>query len=116
MYGKISCGNNQNIRIAVFANGINIATTPVMTLPHITNKLFSLDLDFTVRHTGTPGSGKFIYNKDSSNAFEGFTFNMIEDVNFDTTVINTLDVVAEWQTVDNANTIMSDFFTLFKTY
>lgn len=122
MYGKISCANNQNIRIAVFANGINIASTPSMTLPQITNKLFSLDLDFTVRNIGGSGTaslisgGKFIYNKDSNNAFEGFNFNMVEDLSFDTTVINTLDVVAEWQTVDNANTIMSDFFTLFKTY
>lgn len=122
MYGKIRCANNQTLKIVVFANGISLASTPSMVLPQITDKLFSLDLDFTVRRTGTAGTaalvsaGKFIYNKDSNNIFEGFNFNMLENVNFNTTIINTLDIVAEWQSSDSANTIMSDFFTLFKTY
>jgi hypothetical protein len=122
LHGRLSCANNQTLRITVVANGYPLASTPSMVLPQITDKDFSLDLDFTVREIGAATtaiiatSGKFIYNKDSNNAFEGFNFNTVDSTNFDTTVLNSLEVKVEWQSVDTANAIMSTMFTLFKTY
>ncbi len=122
LHGRLSCANNQTLRITVLANGNQLASTPSMVLPQITGKDFSLDIDFTIRTIGAAAtasiatSGKFIYNKDSNNAFEGFNFTTIESTLFDTTVLNTLEVKAEWQSVDAANAIMSSMFTLFKTY
>jgi hypothetical protein len=122
LHGKLSCANNQTLRITVLANGNQLASTPSMVLPQITNKDFSLDIDFTIRAVGAAAtasiatSGKFIYNKDSNNAFEGFNFTSIESTLFDTTVLNTLEIKAEWQSISSSNAIMSSMFTLFKTY
>jgi hypothetical protein len=122
LFGRITCANNQTLRIVILANGIQLASTPPMVIPQITNKVWELNLDFTIRSLGLAGvasivsGGKFIYNKDSNSIFEGVIFNMLENTNFDTTVINTLEIIAEWQTVNAANTINSDMFTLFKTY
>jgi len=122
MTGVLSCANNQTLRLAIMANAFEIATTPSLVLPQITNKHFSLDLDFTIRQIGAPGiaelmtAGKFIYNKDSNNAFEGVTFSYKENVNFDTTILNLLQIKAEWQSTDGSNRIQSQMFNLFKTF
>lgn len=122
MHGLLSCANNQNLRISVMANNIELATTPVMVLPSINGRNFTLDLDFTIRAIGGAGAaeivtaGKFTYNKDSSNAFEGFNFSSIDNTTFDTTILNLLMIKAEWQTSNGANRIQSQMFNLFKTF
>lgn len=122
MYGILSCANNQNLRLSIMANAIELATTPVMTLPQITGRNFTLDLDFAIRQIGAATvaeiitGGKFTYNKDSNNTFEGVAFTSIDNTTFDTTILNLLQIKAEWQTVDGSNRIQSQMFNLFKTF
>ena len=122
MHGLLSCANNQTLRLSVMANSIELATTPSMILPQINGKNFTLDLDFTVRAIGGAGvaeivtAGKFSYNKDANNVFEGFNFSFIDNTTFDTTILNLLMIKAEWQTNDGSNRIQSQMFNLFKTF
>jgi hypothetical protein len=120
--GDITCANNQSLKITLLANGITLAASPSMIIPQTTDKHWSLDIDFTIRGIGGPGvanimtGAKFIYNKDSNNIFEGREFNASESTLFDTTVLNTLQIQAEWGSVNAVNSIHSDIFTLFKTF
>lgn len=122
MYGILSCANNQNLRLSIMANAVELATTPSMTLPQITGKNFTLDLDFTIRQVGAATvaeiitGGKFTYNKDANNTFEGVAFTSIDNTTFDTTILNLLQIKAEWQTTDGSNRIQSQMFNLFKTF
>jgi len=122
MYGNITSANNQELKIFILANGDILAASPVILLPQITNKEWSLDVEFTIRSIGTPGlaniltGAKFTYNKDSNNKFEGLVFKLSESTLFDTTVLNTLDIQAEWGSGNIINSINADVFTLFKTF
>jgi hypothetical protein len=122
MHGSVTCANNENIRISIMANSNEIASTPSITLPHISDKNFTLDLDFTVRAIGAAGvaeiitGGKLTYAKDANNIFEGVGFTAKNNTVFDTTILNLLQIKVEWQTSDPSNTIQSQMFTLFKTY
>ena len=122
MYGNITSANNQELKIFILANGDILAASPTILLPQITNKEWSLDVEFTIRSIGAPGlaniltGAKFTYNKDSNNKFEGLVFKLSESTLFDTTILNTLDIQAEWGTGNSANSINADVFTLFKTF
>mgnify|MGYP003349639383 FL=1 len=58
----------------------------------------------------------FTFTKDASNAFEGENVSIINNTTFDTTISNTLDITAQWDSTNAANKIYSELFTLFKTY
>jgi hypothetical protein len=122
LHGEVTCANNQQLRIVIFSNGNILATTPLMVLPQITGKHWTLEIDFVIRAIGGPATavvmtgGNFIYNKDSNNAYEGVGFRFEQTSLFDTTVLNTLTIEAEWGTVNAANSIYSQIFNLFKTF
>lgn len=122
LHGALSCANNQELRISIISNGVLLASTPPLILPQITSKTWTLEIDFVIRAIGGPGSaviltgGNFIYNKDSNNAYEGVGFRFEQATFFDTTVLNTLAIDADWGTFDVANSIYSQIFNLFKTY
>jgi len=119
---EIDSANNQDLIIEVRAGAILLATTGVITLPTLTNKHLELEIDFTIRSIGGPGVasvvsvGKLQYVKDSSIAYEGTTFNTLNNTTFDTTVSNTLIIKATWDTLNAANAIYSTVFVLNKTY
>lgn len=120
--GKITNANNNQLVIQLKSNGNVIGTTGTITLPATTDKNWELTTDFTVILLGTAGNaklqtnGKFIYNKNSNNAFEGIAFDYTESINFDTTILNTLDITATWLTSDPSNSIHTHQLTLNKTY
>jgi len=122
MHGEVTCANNQQLRIVIESNGNVLATTPLLVLPQITSKHWTLEIDFAIRAIGAAGvaaimtGGNFIYNKDSNNAYEGVGFRFEQATLFNTTVLNTLAINAEWGTVNAANSIYSQIFNLFKTY
>lgn len=122
MCGKLSNANNQNLVIQLKTGSLQIGTTGTITLPTTTNKNWELTANFTIRTIGVSGvaslqtNGKFIYNRNSSNAFEGICFDFNDTSNFDTTIINTLNVTATWLTSNAANTIHSHQLNLKKTY
>ena len=120
--GKISSGNNSDLVFNLKSNAISIGTTGVLTIPTTTNKNWELTAEFTIRQIGPAGtavlqtSGKLIYNKNSSNTFEGQGFDFTENTNFDTTILNKLDITATWLTFNASNSIHSHHLTLNKIY
>lgn len=122
MGGKISCAIGSPITIRVKSGSAILATTGLISLPQITNKNWELELSFTIRQIGVGGvasivtHGDFLYLRDSSSGFEGITFSTVENTVFDTTISNTLDITAQWSTLNPANVFYSEIFTLNKTY
>lgn len=122
MCGRLTCSNNQVLHFRVRSNGVVIIDALQYTLATTTNKYFDLNLEFTVTKIGGPGvaelfaNGSFSYNKDASSAIEGVNFGLVSNTVFDTTVLNTLSITAEWISSNAANTIRSQNFTLTKVY
>ncbi len=120
--GLISSRNNDDITITIRSNGVILATTGLINLPQTTNKVWELEVDFTIRAIGAAGvanintNGQFIYNKDSANAVEGVGFSSTNNTTFDTTILNTLEVNVQWAQADVQDSIYSANCSLFKTY
>lgn len=122
MSGKISAANNEQLVIQLKTGILQIGTTGAITMSAATNKNWELTAEFTVRSIGVGGvaelqiNGKFLYNKNSNNIFEGQCFDFVDNVNFDTTILNTLNVTATWLTSNAANSIHSHQLTLNKVF
>ena len=122
MCGILSCANNEVLHIRVRSNGVVIVDAAVYTLSLATNKYWDLILDFTIRNIGGPGvgvlgaNGSFTYNKNANSNIDGINFALISNTVFNTTVINSLTITAQWITLNAANTINSQNFTLTKVY
>lgn len=120
--GVMSSKNNSDLTITLRSNGIILASTGAINLPQTTNKVWELEVDFTIRAIGAAGvanintNGQFIYNKDANLAVEGTGFNSVNNTTFDTTILNTLEVDAQWAQADPLDSIYSSNCTLFKTY
>ena len=118
----MTTANNQTIRIRVKTNGSVLLDSGVQPITNITNGIFSLNIDFTIRQLGGAGTasivslGSFHYNKTSNATVEGFGFNVVNNTTFNTTVNNTLDVTVQWGSNNATNNIYSDIFILNKTY
>ena len=123
MSGTINNPNNENLRITVETDsGDMLNDTGVLTLPHITSNAWELSMIFVIRAIGVAGvaqiesNGCFIYNKDSNDRYEGKTFAGANTTTFDTTLLNTLNVFAQWGSVEPQNIINSRTCTLVKLY
>ena len=87
-----------------------------------TNKYFELLIDFTITKIGGAGvaelfvNGQYSYNQNANTNLDGVNFALISNTNFDTTVINTLSITAEWGLAKVANKIQSQNFVLTKVY
>jgi hypothetical protein len=99
---------------------IGVADSGVQSLPSVSNEAFDLRVNFTIRAIGAAtvasikSMSSFMIQKSSSGSLEGFEFNNIESTSFDTTLINTLDITAEWGGAGNS--IQSQYFTLHKIF
>jgi len=120
--GVLNAANNQTIRIRVKAGSIVLLDSLTQNITNITNDVFSLNVDFTVRQLGGPGVasivtlGTFHYAKTSNASVQGFAFNVVNNTTFDTTIANTLNITVQWGAADPGNSIYSDIFILNKTY
>lgn len=120
--GILNTGNNQTIRIRVKTGNVTLLDSGVKTITNITNNVFNLNIDFTIRQIGAAGTasivslGTFHYLKTVNGTTEGFGFNTVNNTTFDTTISNTLDVTVQWGSTSASNTIYSDIFILNKTY
>jgi hypothetical protein len=120
--GIINAANNQTIRIRVRSNGALLLDSGLQPINNITNTVFSLNIDFTIRQLGGAGVasivtlGSFYYSKTVNAVLEGFGFNVINNTTFDTTTLNTLNVTVQWGSNNAGNSIYSDIFILNKTY
>jgi len=120
--GIIGAHNNDTITIRIKSGAVTLASSGAITLPAITDKPFTIDVDFTIRAIGGPAvaslisAGGFTYNKNASNAYEGQDFISIENTNFDTTILNTLDATAQFSSAHVDNHIQAKVAILEKTY
>lgn len=116
--GHISCVGSATIQIRVKANSVLLGDTGVIALDTTTGKHWQLDLNFTIRSIGSVGSiasfGSFGYIKNSGLNYEGSNFVTITPL--DTTILNTINITAEWNTNNSGNSIYSDIFVLNKIY
>lgn len=122
MAGVLNAANNQTIRIKVKAGSLILLDSGAQPITNITNNIFSLNIDFTIRALGVAGVasivslGGFHYTKSSNGVVEGFAFNTVNNTTFDTTISNTLGITAQWGSNNAGNSIYSDIFILNKTY
>ena len=123
LIGHLSCVGTATLQIRVkTASGILLADTLAMAMNLTANKHWKLDVDFTVRQIGAAtvasiaSGGLFAYTKNSGLNFEGVNFSIVNNLDFDTTVSNTLVITAQWNTNNAGNSIYSEIFTLNKTY
>jgi hypothetical protein len=120
--GVLNTANNQTIRIRVKSNGVLLLDSGAQSITNITNNVYNLHIDFTIRALGGAGTasivslGAFNYVKTSNGAIEGFGFNVVNNTTFNTTISNTLDVTVQWGAASAGNSIYSDIFILNKTY
>ena len=122
LIGHLSCVGTATLHIRVkTASGILLADTGAMAMSLTTAKHWKLDVNFTVRTLGAAtvasiaSGGLFAYTKNSGFNFEGVNFSIINNTTFDTTVLNTLIVTAQWNTNNAGNSIYSEIFVLNKT-
>jgi hypothetical protein len=79
-------------------------------------------LYFTIRTLGTAtvasvsSGGLFSYIRNGGTQFEGYNLSTVNSTTFDTTVINTLEITAQWDDASANNSILSRNFTLTKVY
>lgn len=122
MCGYLSSVNNEDLYIRVRSNGIIIADAGLFKLNITTNKYFELSLDFTVTKIGVAGvaelftNGQFSYNKNANTTVDANNFALISNTTFNTTIINTLTITAQWATINVNNSIQSQNFVLQKVY
>jgi hypothetical protein len=120
--GLITAANNQTIDLRVKTGSVVLADSLLQSITNITNNVWSLSLNFTIRSIGGPGVasivtlGTFNYTKTVNGTVEGFSFNSINNTTFDTTINNTLDVTLQWGSANAGNAIYSDIFVLNKIY
>lgn len=120
--GVLNAANNQTIRIRVKAGSIILLDSGAQAITNITNDVFSLNVDFTVRQLGAAGVASIVslatfhYAKTSNASVQGFAFNQVNSTTFDTTISNTLNITVEWGAANVGNSIYSDIFILNKTY
>jgi hypothetical protein len=122
LIGHVSSKNNDDLRIRVKSGSVVLVDTGNINMPGLTNQHFELNIDFTIRAVGAAGvasiasGGQLTYIKDASTAFEGVDFSVINNTTFDTTVLNTLTITAQWNAANSLNSIYTEIVTLTKTY
>jgi hypothetical protein len=123
MAGIISNPSNNDISIRVKTNSVVLAqnSTPFNLTSH-SNDVFDLEVDFTIRNTGSAGVasvmtlGKFYTVLKNGSNVQGTSFENLENTLFDTTIPNTLDIEVIWGQVDGGDSIYSRTFVLNKVY
>jgi hypothetical protein len=120
--GVLSTANNQTIRIRIKSGSAIFVDSGLQTINNVSNNVWSLSIDFTVRQLGAAGTASIVtlatfnYAKTVNGTVEGFSFNSVNNTTFDTTINNTLDVTVQWGSTNAGNSIYSDIFILNKIY
>lgn len=121
--GFINCDNGTELEITIESDGVVLADTGVITMPKISNKNWRLDIDFSINNIGGAGvaeistAGTAVFRKDASGEVITEIFNNVNNTTFDTTVDNTLEVIATWSnSPTDADSIYSILFNLKKVY
>ena len=122
MCGYLSCANNETIHIRLRSDGNVIGDLGVFQMKLSTNKYFELVSDFTITKIGGAGvaelfvNGQYSYNQDANTQLDGVNFALISNTVFNTTIVNTLSITAQWGLANINNSIRSQNFILQKVY
>ena len=122
MGGLMSAQNNNTIRIKLKTGSVILGDSGTLTMPAITNQVWMLSVNFTVRSIGAAGVAsivtlaQFHILKAASGTQQGFAWNTVNSTTFNTTISNTLDITAQFSSNSANNSIYSDIFTLVKIY
>jgi hypothetical protein len=120
--GTLSAQNNNNLRIRIKTGAAVLADTGNINMAGATSNGYKLEIYFSVHEVGAAGvadiatAGAFMYTKEASTDFQGVNFSTVNSTTFDTTISNTLEVTAQWDTANAGNSIYSEIFTLNKTF
>ena len=121
--GTLSSLSSATLHIHVRTTaGVLLADTGIINMAAATNKPWVLTLYFTVRTIGGVGvasissGGVFSYIRNGGTNFEGYVLSNINNIDFNTTITNALDVSAQWNTASVSNVIRSTNFVLTKIY
>jgi hypothetical protein len=121
--GTLSSLSSATLHIHVRTTaGVLLADTGIINMAAATNKPWVLTLYFTVRAIGGAGvasissGGLFSYIRNGGTNFEGYVLSNINNIDFNTTITNALDVSAQWNTASVSNVIRSTNFVLTKIY
>jgi len=122
MGGVMSAKNNDTLRIGLMSGAVDLSQSALMVMPGITNQVWHMSVNFTVRAIGAAGTAELVtlaqfhILKLASGTQEGFAWNTVNNTTFDTTTMNTLDIVGKWSSNSALNSIYSDIFVLNKIY
>lgn len=122
MSGIWSTKVNDKLTISVKSGAIVLASSGLQNLPNSTNNVWQLSMFFTIRKIGGIGvaeivtCGMFHDVKTSNGNQEGFAFNVVNNTTFDTTILNTLDITAQFSSNSAINKMYSNIFVLSKIY
>ena len=121
--GLMSCKNNETLTIRIKSGATELSVSPTLQMPGTTNQVWLLTINFTIRAIGPAGTASIVVLaelhvlKQASGTQQGFGWNTIKTTDFNTTILNTLGVTAQWGSNTPAqNSIYSDIFVLNKTY
>jgi hypothetical protein len=119
--GVISSANGETVQIRIKSGAVLLADTGVVSLPALSGRFWSLQVQFTVRAIGGAGVASIAANgmfSFSSSGFDilGSDLGGVESTNFNTTASNTLSVTAQWGSTNATNTIYSNIFVVNKNY
>ena len=122
-YGIIDCENNDLITIKVLGGSllepITLATTGELTLRQASNKVFIMNIHFTIRAIEERSLGAIIttfdlrYESDSSTRLESKLV-ISTNNNFSTAISNTLNITATFS--QNTGSIYTQLFNLYKIF
>lgn len=123
MAGHLNCNNGTTLDIHVDSDSVRLADTSPISMATVTDNYWRLVVNFSINEIGGTGTatiqtvGTFQYRKNASDAFVSEIFEFNNNTTFDTTIDNTLDIIANWGNSPTDNdSIYSKIFTLKKVY
>lgn len=119
--GIISNLKNNNITLRLKSMGVVLLDTGIIQLRESTDQFWQLEINFIIRNVGGIGVASMIsygtfYHIRNYLGQQSFAFNSINETSFDTTILNTLDVTAQWENPSPLNSINTQYFMLNKMY
>jgi len=115
-------GDTLTLRLKGGATGTTILSSIVVPLNASSGVFFELEINFVVRQIGTAGVADlavnydFSYNQSAGGNFQGERKCEFNNVSFDSTIINQLDITAQFSSTNANNSIETILSTLGKTY
>lgn len=117
-----SNGDTLTLRLKGGTGASTILSFIVIPLNASSNTYYELEIDFTVREIGGVGAADlvvnydFSYNQSSGGNFQGERKCEVNSTTFDTTILNELDVTAQFSSTSANNSIETLLSTLTKTF